>query len=44
MISTLLKLILFPIILIVLAGWVAHCIVQNFLDDIGGPGDGAGYT
>jgi hypothetical protein len=44
MIATLLEFILLPIILIVLAGWVAHWIVESFLDDLGGPGDGPGYT
>jgi len=44
MIATLLKFILLPIILVGLAGWVAHGIVKAFLDDLGGPGDGTGYT
>ncbi len=42
--ATFLKLILLPIILVALAGWVAHHLVQLFLDDLGGPGDGGGYA
>ncbi len=42
--ATFLKLILLPIILVVLSGWVAHHLGETFLDDLGGPGEGGGYA
>lgn len=42
--TTILKLVILPFIILVLAGAVAHALVQVFLDDLGGPGDGTGYT
>jgi len=42
--TTLIKLVLLPFIILLLAGAIAHALVQVFLDDLGGPGDGTGYT
>lgn len=42
--TTILKLVLLPFIILAVAGAVAHALVHVFLDDLGGPGDGTGYT
>lgn len=42
--TTLLKLVILPFIILVLAGAIAHALVQSFLDDLGGPDEGAGYA
>lgn len=40
----LLKLVVVPLLFLALVAWVLYCTAQVFLDDLGGPGDGPGYT
>lgn len=41
---TILRFLILPVAFVALMGWVLYCTVQVFLDDLGGPGDGPGYT
>lgn len=41
---TVLKIILLTVIPAALTGWVSYILAKHFLDDLGGPGDGTGYT